>query len=411
MTSAASSADARARVALAAKVGSGGTVRVKVSARTAFRGSLAIGRTRLAVLKLRKGSRRTVTLSSARLRTVRAGCRIELRLVTARGTRIARTRVARRCASNQASPAAGGIGSPPAAARTPAAGVPAPTTTPPSPAGTSLRWAPPALTSPTVIELGTGYTYTRMDPARDYVIKLPPVKKIGATVLDGGRNVVVIGGQVTIPADTPAGAANDSYRRALYIKNATGTVHLEGIEIDGSGGGESDAIAISAPNATVQVENVRAIGLRGGYSSWHADVIQPWGGVKALRVDGLTATSNYQGLQLNRDKGPIGSASLRRVDLAQSPGPYDRGGFMLWLTNQCDGYPVGLDQVYVTPRAGRSVRDSVWPGFACDSQLSGGSLTWSGLPVAGGVRGGPPPGGSFVPPGAAGALYRTPGYA
>ena len=43
--------------------------------------------------------------------------------------------------------------------------------------------------------------------------------------------------------------------------------------------------------------------------------------MRELRVDGLTASSNYQGLQLNRARGPIGSASLGRIDLAQDPGP------------------------------------------------------------------------------------------
>jgi len=239
-----------------------------------------------------------------------------------------------------------------------------------------------------------------MDPTRDYVIKLPAAKKVGATVLDGGRNVVVIGGHATIPADTTDGSSH----RAIYVKNATGTVHLEGIEIDGSGGGESDAIAISAPQATVQIENVRATGIRGGHSTWHADVIQPWGGVRELRVDGLTASSNYQGLQLNRSGGAIGSASLRRIDLSQGPGPYDLGGFMLWLTNgtACDGYPVSLDQVYLSPRAGRTVEHSVWPeDEAC----------LAALPITGEVTPGAPPGGSFVPAGTAGPAYRTPGYA
>ena len=265
----AASADARPRASLNAKPQAGGAVQVMLVARTALRGTLAIGKTRVAAVRLRKGGRKTIRLSAARLRTLRVGCALELRLVV-RGRRVARARVARSCA-----PAPGGVGSPPAAARAPDIPATTPSPAPPRPGAPvtppdpKLRWAPPALTDPTTIELGTAYTYTRMDPARDYMIKLPATTKAGATVLDGGRNVVVVGGHVTIPTGTADGA----YRRAIYVKNATGTVHLEGIEIDGSGGGESDAIAISAPRATVQIENVRATGLRGGHSTWHADIV------------------------------------------------------------------------------------------------------------------------------------------
>jgi hypothetical protein len=403
----AASADARPRVALTAQPQAGGAVQVRLVAKTALRGTLTVGTKRAAAVRLRKGKRRTIRLSAARLRTLRAGCTLRLRLV-ARGKVVRVARVRRMCSSGTTAP--GGIGSPPAAARAPApppppsAPAPLPPEAPvagpqPAPAGPKLHWAPPTLTNPATIELGTGYTLTRMDPARDYVVELPAARKVGATVLDGGRNVVVVGGHVTIPAETTDGSSH----RAIYVKNATGTVHLEGIEIDGSGGGESDAIAISAPRATVQIENVRATGIRGGHSTWHADVIQPWGGVRELRVDGLTASSNYQGLQLNRSGGPIGSVSLRRVDLSQEPGPYDLGGFMLWLTNgsACDGYPVSLDQVYLAPRAGRTVEHSVWPEDAA---------CLATLPITGEVTPGTPPDGSFVPAGTAGPAYRSPGY-
>jgi hypothetical protein len=407
-----SAAQALPRVSLTAKPRAGGAVRVTAVAHSPFRGSLVLAGARpirVAALRLRKGARRTLTLSAPRLRTLGAGCRLELRLATRGGARVRRVRVARPCAAaTPASPTApGGVASPPAAARAPQAAAPAPAATPipaaPPVMSIPLRWAPPALTSPTVVELGTGPTYTRMDPARDYMVVLPDATKVGGTVLDGGHNVVVIGGRVTVP-DAGPGSTDAAAHRALYVKNATGTVHLEGIAIDGSGGGESDAIAISAPQATVQVENVRATGIRGGYSTWHADVIQPWGGVKDLRVDGLTASSNYQALQLNRDQGPIGSATLRRVDLSQDPGPYDMGGFMLWLTSgsACTGYPVSLDEVYIAPRGGRTLRTSVWP----EDQTCRAAL-----PITGAVRRGPPPDGPFVPAGTAGTDYRSPGYA
>jgi hypothetical protein len=153
-----------------------------------------------------------------------------------------------------------------------------------------LRWAPPTLVEPKTIVLGTGYTHTTLATNRDYIIKLPATKKVGATWIDGGRNVVVIGGHLTIPPTSFSPATNEA--TALSIKGATGTVHVEGVLIDGSAGGEFDAVTVNAPEATVQLENLRIVGVRGCNEKIHADVVQPWGGVKNLRINRLTGRSS-----------------------------------------------------------------------------------------------------------------------
>ena len=288
----------------------------------------------------------------------------------------------------------------------PAAAAPAP-----------LSWAPPPLDRPTTIRLGDGYTSTSLDPAKDYVIELPPGKKRGATVIQGGRNVVIRGGWISIPPGQP----DDAHRRAIYVKNNVGTVHIEGVLIDASEGGVSDGIDISAPQSTVQIQNVRVVGLQGSQAGFHADVIQPWGGVRDLRVDRLTGTSAYQGLYIGPDLGPIAGADLRRVDLGPAPGVASQwdGGHLLWVTSGasgCNSYPIDLSQVWVAPRAGRTLGDSVWPQAgvpsACGPSVAGGSsLTWPGLAVRGSVNLGRPPGGDWVPAGVAGLGYESPGYA
>jgi hypothetical protein len=294
---------------------------------------------------------------------------------------------------------------------------PAPSEAPSNPVGSGpIRWAPPALVDPKTIELGTGYTHTSMATSRDYIIKLPPTRKVGATWLDGGHNVVVMGGSVTIPMGTPPGVENDAQRTGIYIKGATGTVDIEGVSIEGSGA-EFDGVDIAAPLATVQLENLRIIGVKGRFSAFHGDMVQPWGGVKDLRIDHLTGTSNYQGLTLQQDLGPIGSAEISNVDLtATTEPPLDLGGHMIWLTtdsNTCTDFPVTLSNVFVKPRPELTLATSVWP--ASNSNLSckesGATFaTWPSLSVTGGVQEGLPPGGSFVPPGAAGLGYVSPGY-
>jgi hypothetical protein len=288
---------------------------------------------------------------------------------------------------------------------------------PPTENEAKLRWQPPELVNPAVIKLGNGYTHTSLSTKRDYIIELPKDRKVGGTWLDGGHNVVVVGGSITIPAQTEPGSANDAQRTGIYIKGATGTVHIEGVEIDGEPGAEFDGIDINAPDATVQLENLRVMGVKGGFSGVHADVVQPWGGVKDLRIDNLTATSNYQGLMLPIALGPIGSAELSRIDMvATTEAPIDKGGHMLWLTtgsNTCTAYPVSLSDVYITPRPGEHIGTAVWP--ASNSALSCkedgvGIARWPDLPVEGAVNEGTPPVGDFVPASTAGRGYRSAGY-
>ena len=55
-------------------------------------------------------------------------------------------------------------------------------------------------------------------------------------------------------------------------------------------------LPLKAPEAIVQVQNVRIYN-GGGFDTAnhnHSDIIQPWGGVKELRIDYLTGSTNYQ---------------------------------------------------------------------------------------------------------------------
>ncbi len=284
-----------------------------------------------------------------------------------------------------------------------------------------LRWAPPTLVNPIVLELGDGPTDTRLDDGQDYVIKLPKTKKVGATIIEGGRNVVIIGGYITLPAG--ADQADVAHSSAIFIRNNLGTVHIEGVLIDASARGMSDGIDIESPRSTVQIENVRVDGVYGFHNEFHAHVIKPFGGVAALRVDKLTGYSGYQGLTLDTELGRIGSADINRVNLVairkQVWGPGNNGGQMVWLTK--DGgcgqvYPIRFGDVYVQPRAGTPLSRAVWPmatgGVACAARSAGNEseVSFPGLPVEGQIQRGLPEHGDFVPAGVAGVGYVTPGY-
>ena len=281
-----------------------------------------------------------------------------------------------------------------------------------------LRWGPPRLDDPVTIDLDGGYTDTRLSTSQDAIINLPDTVKRGGVTIEGGRNVVLIGGQVTIPAGTPAGVENNRFRTGLYIKGATGTVHVEGVRFSGAVDTEWDAVDIAAPAATVQLENVRADRLRGSFEGFHADAVQPWGGVEALRVDRLTASSNYQGITIPIDNGPIARAELSNVDLHGFGTGEDGGGHLLWLTtgaDTCTSYPVRLRHVFIEPRPETKFSKAFWPHLGhppeCGARTRDGIATWPGLPyVDGGVLFGAPRRGSFVPAGLAGLDYVSPGY-
>lgn len=288
----------------------------------------------------------------------------------------------------------------------------------PDPIAKPVRWAPPALEDPTQVQLGTGYSETTLAPTEDAVIKLPPEPTEGGVTILGGHDIVLIGGQIRIPEGTADAAAANRFHTGIYIKGATGTVHIEGVLIEGAGDSQFDGIDVAAPRATVDIENVRVENVRGTYHGVHGDVVQPWGGVKRLRIDRLSASSNYQGLTLKEDLGPIGSMVVSRADLVgTTEEPLEKGGVLLWLTpkESCAGFPVRLWQVYLEPREGRRQGKTTWPGtkskVPCRAHAKRGAFVWPRLPVRGSAHFGAPPDGEFVPPGVAGTGYVSGGYA
>ncbi|HEX6681994.1 MAG TPA: hypothetical protein VF062_04335 [Candidatus Limnocylindrales bacterium] len=286
-----------------------------------------------------------------------------------------------------------------------------------------LTWAPPPLVNPEVRTLTAGRTSTNLDITKDYIIRLPTTVKLGATILIGGRNIVIIGGHIRLPTFIP-GTTTSADARAIYIKDAVGTVHIEGVQIDTLNDDSwGDAVSIDAPLATVQIQNVRVVDLKGmsGDTGFHGDVIQPWGGVGRLRVDKLSASTRFQGMFLPRDEGDIGSITIKRANIIGLPLlPGAMGGYLLWVSppgrNSTGIGPFyDFSDFYIQPRAGTTLGKTIWPdtGVTANPLVvdANGFATWPTMSnVVGGIQGGLPPGGDFVPSGAAGLGYVSPGY-
>jgi hypothetical protein len=270
------------------------------------------------------------------------------------------------------------------------------TTTTPQPVA-PLAWRPPLLSNPITIDVSNSAAVFYLDSTRDYLVRMPatPLTVTGGLWIIGGHNVVIVGGEIAPGPPPPSPTPDKIY--GLFLKNQTGTVHVEGLYMHGAGLGEG-IVSDQAYGATVQIENCRIditypVPADG---SIHPDVFQTWRGPYVLRIDRLTGFTTSKGLNLQPyeyDVQPLGTWDLRNLNLEANGSSY-----ILWKndlsrqTNNHVGYwTENHTNLYISP--GRSWGWG-WPDDA----------HWQAFSV------GSPPGGDYVPPGVAGTSYKSPGY-
>jgi hypothetical protein len=284
-----------------------------------------------------------------------------------------------------------------------------------------LTWAPPTLTNPiTVVIPGTPRTVI-LDSTKDYIIKMPNVVT-DHLMIQGGRNIVMIGGEINIINQGANATIID--RTALKLRNNTGIVHIEGLLIHGED--LTEGIQIAAPQATVQLQNIRIEDVHAhdqvNFSDNHPDLIQSWGGYKALRVDQFTGSSDYQGIFLKCDSGcPLGPTHLKRVNIIGLP----TARYLFWVNPAVGTGTVTLDNVWVDVPVERQngLKSAVYPSAWVDAPLtatflkdSGGRdyAVWNTLttPRINGrvTEGRPTSGPNYVWREKVGRAYKTPGY-
>ncbi len=263
-----------------------------------------------------------------------------------------------------------------------------------------LSWAPPALVDPVVKSIGPQRSNLKLDKAKDYILKLPENEPyVGELNIYGGHNVVVIGGTVRIPTDEQGYTGS---KRAVYLKEQTGTIHIEGLHITGDGLHEGFNLDEREPGCVVQLQNIRVEYLRGSYSDNHADVIQTWAGPDVLRIDGLTGFTQYQGFFLLpnqhftlEDGGFVPSEwDFRNINLV---GDETASAYLLWTQSGDTQPPIALTNVWARPRTQNlgNRPQYLWP---------------KNDPVWNPVLEGLPPDGDFVPAESCGIGYVSPGY-
>lgn len=285
--------------------------------------------------------------------------------------------------------------------------------------GGLLTWSPPPMTNNHRIvylnNTNSGQVVRENDLTRDVTVIFTEVIR-GQVGFIGGRNWRLIGGHISIPMQSgnPPGITP---RTGLKLYDATGTMHIEGLLIDGPD--LSEGIQTDTPDAYVQLQNVRVVDVHArdqvGFTDNHPDVVQTYGNAKELRIDRLTGSSDYQGIFVKADFSfPQGPAIIKNCNIRGLP----TARYLFWFNNGqgADG-PITLENCYceVHPNRVGQLGRSVWPDIGSGRLiLTEGDTVASWGPgeptITGSVRKGAPPGGDFVKAGEVGVGYVSPGY-
>lgn len=222
------------------------------------------------------------------------------------------------------------------------------------------KWEKPELQSPlSYFPDAEGKLTINIPSGRDAIIYCPPGGRQGATVINGGRNVVIDGGRWNVEANLPipnqVGGVDDSRYRVFTCTGQSGELWIANITCDNPNNRHFDFLAGGGNIWTLQ--NVRAVNQRGKEQGWHADFVQPWNSLALLRTDRITLYTNYQGFYFYGGNRPT-RYDLNRMDLhhvAYSDLP--RQSSLFWTNGSTNGT---MTEVYAET-SGRRIDGSRGP--------------------------------------------------
>lgn len=182
---------------------------------------------------------------------------------------------------------------------------------PPPPVGSTLRYAPPTLTSPTTITVTPATRKITLGENQDAIINLGRLIDVpGGVEIRGGRKIRIIGGEIgfTKSCVNSTFTTLSSANRCIFLKgsslasNARREVHIEGVLFSGSHIAEVINGDCSGRPTTVTLQNLRVVGhVIGAEGANHSNVVQFWNGPEKLRIDGLEADHvYYQGIYMEQ---------------------------------------------------------------------------------------------------------------
>jgi hypothetical protein len=231
--------------------------------------------------------------------------------------------------------------------------------------GHDVAWPAPELHDAITIAVRSGHTNLRLDPRRDYLLRLPrrPLVAPGGLRISGGHDVVLVGGSIHV----------QGHAGGMLLQGQTGTIHVEGIRLSGRNMLEGIDLSERA-GAVVQLQNIWIDEVHGSQATNHADLMQTWAGPRRLRVDGFVGKTGYQGFFLLPNQHFRG-APPKRFDLRNVFIDAATGGYALWRQTK-PGFPLSTRNVWVTPNARRPGRNLwLWP------KPSSGDRSWDDVRV------------------------------
>lgn len=254
----------------------------------------------------------------------------------------------------------------------------------------AIRWLPPVLNNPTVIDLNKVAADKKVWTfgATEDVVFLPKSAPWTHDRLQtiGGRNIVLIGGKF-VPKyfSSAVGTLN-------FTRNH-GTVYIEGVHVDHAGVGSKDGVGYfhepGASSGNFIMQNCRVENVKGSLSGAHGDCFQPQGSVKNLGFYNITTTTQYQAFMLeprNRLGYSIGTITMERVEAAKLPGP-DRQSWLYYFTEPGTPiFPITFRDVYVTEAPGLPAESNfVYPrkGMPAGAVRNGNKISWPQQPYGG----------------------------
>lgn len=290
---------------------------------------------------------------------------------------------------------------------------------------TKLLWTPPSLSAPTeqaVPADGSTHVY---EPGieKDVQLVLPGSARTRQTKVAFAKRLQAIGGAFKM------GAADSS---AFDVRSVAKSVYVEGIDFDMNLQVGTDCFAGSGSanspwpyQPDIYIQNCLFRNTSANDATSHADGYQPQTGVGNIYVDHCTFGSlELQGLFLQPEGKPRGTLHLSRTNFKyRTTETSTLSSKLLWFfSSLAPTYNVKIGEgVYVEPRAGRTVGQSVEPGEGVKNaagELIGaytedGGATWQFHSpfIEGVVRAGEPPEGDYVTPEDVGLGYISPGYA
>lgn len=188
--------------------------------------------------------------------------------------------------------------------------------------GGGEAYAPPELVNPKKIVLSNERPTYRGKGDEDVLIVVSE-KITRPAKVSNVRNLVVIGGEFTIndplKPDEPNTREAISDHRALAFSDITGTLYVEGIHINNSGGGLTEGLQIWNTAGRVIIRNSRIEGVRTKpgdteFAFNHPDLLQPMSG--DILLENVTiADSDFQGMFIGAEPGQtISGVQFRNVN-------------------------------------------------------------------------------------------------